>query len=103
MMYSMLTRSQCEDAFLPACPDFVIELKSKTDSLPLLKKKLLRWLDHGVRLGWLVAPETETVYVYRAGQPTPTVVKGFGHSLSAAPELPDFALDLVELRREMAR
>ena len=98
-----LTRTQREDEFLPACPDFVIELKSKTDRLPTLKKKMTRWLSYGVQLGWLLDPATETTYVYRAGQTAPTVVKGFGAGLSAEPELPGFALDLSELRREMAR
>ncbi len=98
-----LTRPQREDGFLPACPDFVIELKSKSDRLPTLKKKLNRWLHYGVRLGWLLDPATETTYVYRAGQAAPTVVKGFDGPLSAAPELAGFALDLTELRREMAR
>lgn len=98
-----LTRTQREDEFLPACPDFVLELKSKTDRLPTLKKKLTRWLSYGVRLGWLLDPATKTVYVYRAGQAAPEVISGFDASLSAEPELAGFALDLTELKREMAR
>ncbi len=98
-----LTRAQSEDEFLPACPDFVIELKSKTDRLPTLKKKMTIWLSYGVRLGWLLDPATLTTYMYRAGQPAPTIIKGFDSALSAEPELTGFALDFTELRREMAR
>jgi Uma2 family endonuclease len=98
-----LTRTQREDEFLPACPDFVVELKSKTDRLATLKQKMTLWLKYGVRLGWLLDPATETVYVYRAGRTTPTVVHGYGEPLSGEPELPGFALELAELRREMAR
>lgn len=98
-----LTRTQIEDEFPPVCPDFVIELRSKTDRLPTLKKKMTLWLHYGARLGWLIDPTTETVYVYRPGHPAPTVVKGFGTALSGEPELGGFALDLGELRREMAR
>lgn len=97
-----LTRTQREDEFLPACPDFVIELKSKSDRLPTLRQKMNRWLHYGVRLGWLLDPATRTTYVYRPGQAAQTL-KGFGRILDAAPELPDFALDLTELEREMER
>src|SRR3712207_4609813 len=52
------------DRFLPLCPDFVVELRSPSDSLRLLKAKMEEWLANGARLGWLIDPARRHVYVY---------------------------------------
>lgn len=52
--------------FLPLCPDFVIELRSSSDSLDELHDKMREYMANGARLGWLLDPTTRTVYVYRA-------------------------------------
>lgn len=41
-------------SFPHLAPDFVIELKSETDSLKDLQAKMLKWIENGVRLAWLV-------------------------------------------------
>ena len=51
--------------FLPLCPDFVIELRSPTDEVDDLKDKMQEYIDNGARLGWLLIPETQEVYIYR--------------------------------------
>ena len=38
------------------CPDFVIELRSRTDRLEILKKKMKEYLENGVRMGVLIEP-----------------------------------------------
>ncbi len=78
--------------FIPLCPDFVIELRSHTDSLSKLQAKMQEYRDNGVRLGWLINPQRKQVEVYRAGQPqemleNPKVLLGDR-------VLPGFALDL---------
>ena len=50
--------------FLPLCPDFVIELRSSSDSLAELQEKMREYLNNGARLGWLLDPTTRSVYVY---------------------------------------
>jgi len=47
-------------------PDFVIELRSSSDSLKTLKKKMTEYIENGVRLGWLIDPMEQKVHVYRA-------------------------------------
>ena len=47
-------------------PDFVIELRSSSDSLKTLKKKMAEYIENGVRLGWLIDPAKQKVYIYRA-------------------------------------
>jgi Uma2 family endonuclease len=47
-------------------PDFVIELRSSTDSLKTLQAKMREYIENGVQLGWLIDPKNRKVYVYRA-------------------------------------
>ena len=81
-----------QEKFLPLCPDFVIELKSPTDRLADLKKKLQEYIDNGARLGWLLNPKARQVLVYRPGR----AVEVLDHpeAVSADPELPGFVLDV---------
>ncbi len=79
------------------CPEFVVEVKSPSDSLPTLQLKMEEWRANGAQLGWLLVPETETIYVYRAGAEGCETVLGFDTDLPADPVLPGFALDLREL------
>jgi Uma2 family endonuclease len=51
--------------FPPIAPDFVIELRSATDSLVELQNKMQEYLDNGVRLGWLIDPQSQQVEIYR--------------------------------------
>ncbi len=56
-------------AFPQIVPDFVIELRSMSDSLTTLQAKMLEYQTNGVRLGWLINPQQQQVEVYRLGQP----------------------------------
>ncbi len=67
--------------FPPIAPDFVIELRSRTDSLKTLQDKMQEYLDSVVRLGWLFNPPDQQVEIYRQGQEKevrslPTLLKG---------------------------
>jgi Uma2 family endonuclease len=55
--------------FPPIAPDFVIELRSPTDDLELLRAKMQEYMDAGVRLGWMFNPQEQQVEIYRQGQP----------------------------------
>jgi len=60
--------------FPPLCPDFVVELRSPSDRLSRVESKMREWIENGARLGWLIDPETRTVYIYRPGQTTERLV-----------------------------
>lgn len=81
-----------KEGFLPLAPDFVVELRSPSDSLGTLQAKMAEYRDNGVRLGWLMDPETSQVSIYRPGEPVQCL--GGLQQLSGAPELPGFVLDL---------
>ena len=51
--------------FLPLAPDFVIELRSESDTLSKLQAKMEEYIENGVSLGWLIDPTKMRVYVYR--------------------------------------
>lgn len=83
--------------FAPVCPDFVIELKSETDNLGTLKKKMREWIQNGCRLAWLIDTDAQTVYIYREDD-SQRKLQGFDQFLSGEGVLPDFELDLRELK-----
>lgn len=78
--------------FSRVCPDFVVELRSQTDRLSAVQKKMGEYMDNGARLGWLIDPVSRRVEVYRPGQDV-EVVDG-PTSLSGEVVLPGFTLDL---------
>lgn len=83
-----------KEKFLPLCPDFVVELRSPSDSRAALERKMEGYLASGARLGWLIDPigGSNTVTVYRPGQDAQTLTSPL--AVSGDPELPGFILDL---------
>ncbi len=75
--------------------DFVIELRSPSDSLADLQGKMQEYIENGVRLGWLLDTERKRAFVYRPDEAVQEVVDPV--LLSVAPLLADFALDLQEV------
>lgn len=49
-------------------PDFVLELRSETDSLANIQAKLEEYVENGVRLGWLINPVEKQVEIYHPHQ-----------------------------------
>ncbi|VEP18167.1 conserved hypothetical protein [Hyella patelloides LEGE 07179] len=62
-----LTKEE-QEGFAPIAPDFVLELKSPTDSLVTLQKKMEGYINNGVRLGWLINPQSKQVEIYQPGK-----------------------------------
>ena len=83
---------QEQEKFPPLCPDFVIELRSSTDSRKSLQEKMGEYLDNGLRLGWLIDPQKQQVEIYRQGQVVETL--DLPVCLSGEDVLPGFRLEL---------
>ena len=62
------------DTIIEGAPDFVVEIRSRTDSLRPLQNKMAQWMAAGTRLGWLIDARQRQVHVYRAGQPEPQLL-----------------------------
>jgi Uma2 family endonuclease len=88
-----LTPEQREK-FPPIAPDFVIELRSKTDDLETLRAKMREYLDNGVRLCWLLNPQDQQVEIYQVGSAAKTL--GLPAQLSGEDVLPGFILNLSQ-------
>jgi Uma2 family endonuclease len=56
---------QKRKGFIPLCPDFVVELRSESDSLGKLQAKMREYMENGTRLGWLIDPQNRQVEIYR--------------------------------------
>lgn len=78
--------------FSRVCPDFVVELRSSTDRLSAVQKKMHEYRDNGARLGWLLDPVSRRVEIYRPGQEVEIVDNPA--SLSGEDVLSGFVLSL---------
>jgi Uma2 family endonuclease len=78
--------------FIPLAPNFVIELRSDTDSRKTLQDKMVAYIRDGVRLGILIDPVQRSVSVYRPK--TPILLLKNPITVDCSPELPGFTLDI---------
>lgn len=76
--------------FAHVCPDFVAELRSRTDRLKTLQEKMEEYLENGAQLGWLIDPLERKVHIYRPQQPAEILHDPA--SVSGEPVLPGFTL-----------
>lgn len=81
--------------FLPLCPDFAVELRSASDRLSDLQAKMEEYIANGAQLGWLLDPQTRSIYVYRPSH-APQHLQDIT-TISGDPELPGFVLDLTPI------
>ena len=86
---------QQRQKFLPLCPDFVIELRSPSDSLKTLQNKMKEYLENGTKLGWLINPKAKQVEIYRQGKEVEILDNPT--TLSGEDILPNFVLDLESI------
>lgn len=95
-----LNRLQAEDwkRFPRLAPDFVIEVRSSSDRIGKLKKKMTdTWIANGVRLAWLIDPLQEKAWIYREDG-TEEAINGFDYVLSGEGVCPGLTLDLAKIR-----
>ncbi len=93
--YFAFSETERTERFTKIAPDFVIELRSKSDRLPILQKKMKEYIENGVRLGWLIDPFKKRVHVYR-GDKTIGVLDN-PQTVSGEDVLRGFELDLTEI------
>jgi len=92
--WDRLTNEEKED-FARVCPDFVVELRSPDEEVPVLLSKMSEYIANGASLGWLIDPSTKRVYVYRPNEEV--VVLENPESVSGEPLLPGFTLEMAKL------
>jgi Uma2 family endonuclease len=92
--WEALTDEQREE-FPPLCPDFVVELRSKSDSIDALKTKMEEYIENGAQLGWLIDAFEKRVYIYRQGEEVRRLDDP--KSISGDPVLTGFVLNLQRI------
>ncbi len=81
--------------FAPICPDFVVELRSPSDSLEMLKEKMQEYIDNGVSLGWLIDRPSCQVYIYTPNNDVQCLDNS--QTVTGDPLLSGFVLDLTKI------
>ncbi|AFZ42834.1 protein of unknown function DUF820 [Halothece sp. PCC 7418] len=81
--------------FPKICPDFVVELRSRSDQLKPLQEKMQEYLENGARLGWLIDPQQQRVEIYRQGKEKE--ILEHPTELSGEEVLPEFVLTLSRI------
>ena len=76
-------------------PDFVVEVRSRTDYLADGLAKMQEWMEGGARLGWYIDPYETRAYVFRLGQPVEILDNP--ESLSGEDVLPGFVFEVERL------
>lgn len=92
--WEALTQEEREK-FAPICPDFVVELRSKTDSLEKLQAKMREYIKNGTKLGWLLDRHNQRVEIYRPNREVEILQSP--SSLSGEDVLPGFVLSLKDI------
>ena len=85
-----------DDWLLPFCPAFVVEIRSRSDRLAPIQRKMAEYIANGALLGWLIDPYQRQVHIYRPGV-EPEVLDD-PETVSGEPELPGF---VFEVRRRI--
>ena len=83
------------ESILRLCPDFVIEVRSRSDRLPDQLDKMQFWIDSGARLAWLIDPFDDIAYIYRPDQEPEQLERP--DTLSGEDVLPGLVVDLSQV------
>ena len=70
--WNALTPEQ-QETFPPLCPEFVIEVRSRSDARRVVEAKMLSWMDNGAQLAWLIDPLAKSVTIFSPGEPVVTL------------------------------
>ena len=92
--YDALSQKERE-GFSHIAPDFVAELRSKSDRLKPIQEKMAEYIENGVRLGWLIDPYKKQVHIYRANGEIEILENP--KTVSGEDVLEGFELDLEEI------
>jgi Uma2 family endonuclease len=92
--WNALTDEQ-KASFAPICPDFVIELRSASDTLTSLQEKMQEYINNGASLGFLIDRRNRTVHLYRPNR-SPEILQN-PETVSGEPELPGFVLKMARI------
>jgi Uma2 family endonuclease len=81
---------------LQVVPDFVVEVVSPTDSFTRINEKVVKYLNHGVKLVVVADPRRRVVHVHTPQQPDGRVLRDTD-TLDGGDVLPGWSLAITAL------
>jgi Uma2 family endonuclease len=86
------------EGYLETIPELVIEIRSKNDSLPYVRRKSEHYLKAGVEVVWIIDPTMKTVTIHAShGEP---LVKGEADTLNLPGLIPGFSMPVADVFQE---
>ena len=87
-----------KNRFAPVCPEFIIEVRSKSDDLLDLKKKMKVWIANGTKLAWLIDPNEKRTFIFREDGSEKTIQGFEGIKIEGEGPVEGFTIDLSLLK-----
>jgi Uma2 family endonuclease len=84
-----------QEGYVSACPDFLVEILSKTDSRSKLEEKMEMWIANGARLAWMIDPFATEILIYRPGKESERLLRP--EWIEADTVVPGFRLETSRL------
>ena len=56
-----------QEGYASVCPDFLVEILSKSDSRATLEEKMEMWITNGAELAWMIDPFAADITIYQPG------------------------------------
>ncbi len=100
LSYALLARKTAapyRGSYQELVPDFVIEIASPNDTRPQLAAKVRVYLAAGVRLIWVVWPESALVEVWRPGNVQPAQVLSAQDAITGEEVIPGLTLAVRDI------
>lgn len=84
-----------QEGYAPACPDFLVEILSKSDSRSALEEKMEMWIANGAQLAWMIDPFAAEILIYRPGRESERLMRP--EWIKADAVVPGFRLETSRL------
>lgn len=94
---SRLPEQDLDLGFCPVAPELVVEVVSPTDIYHEVERKVSQYLKAGVRLIWVISPQSRTVVAYHGTGAIEHLVES--DTLIGGDVLPDFEFPIAKLFR----
>ena len=84
-----------QEGFAPVVPDFIAEIRSKSDAIRPIQEKISEFIECGCQLAWLIDPILQKTTVYQADGTEVEVP--FDQTLTGGSVLPGFEVIIAHL------
>jgi Uma2 family endonuclease len=89
------------DTHLDLAPDLAVEIVSKSNTAEEIERKIIDYLQAGVRMVWVIYPETRTAYLYTSMDKVQRIEES--GELDGGDAMPGFRLKLAQLFQEAGK